>query len=55
MSLIQAFTFTGLCIAPEDMNTPSWVPNVVDGWDRVEEGIDWGIPVFHEAICINVQ
>jgi len=52
MPPIHAFTFTKLRIALEDMNTSRWVSNVVDGWDRVEECIDWCIPVFQEAICV---
>jgi len=54
MSPIQAFTFTSLCIVLEDMNPLGWAPNIVDGWDRVEESIDWGVPVLQEMICINV-
>jgi hypothetical protein len=46
MLSIQAFTFTTLCIALKDMDTSSWVSNIVDGWDRVEKGIDWGVLVF---------
>jgi hypothetical protein len=43
---IQAFTFATLRIALKDMGTSSWVFNIVDRWDRVEKGIDWGVPVF---------
>ena len=55
MSPIQAFTLTRLCIALKDMNTSSWVSNIVNGWNRVEECIDWCIPIFREAICVRVS
>ena len=53
--LIQAFTFTKNCIALEDMNMSSWVANVPNAWNRVEECIDWCVPVFREVICIDIS
>jgi hypothetical protein len=46
MSPIQAFTFTSLCVALKDMNPLAGASNIVDGWDRVEESIEWGIAVL---------
>jgi hypothetical protein len=55
VSPIQAFTFTKLCIALKNMDTSSWVANIVDGWDWVKECIYWCVPVFREAICIMIN
>jgi hypothetical protein len=55
MSPSHSFALTSLRVALEDMNTSRGVSNIVNRWDRVEERIYRCVPVFCEAICIDIS
>ena len=53
VSLGCDFAFTGLHVALKDVNTLSWVTNIVNCWDWVEECINRCAPVLCKAILVN--